>query len=333
MFYMRADVNEVIATGHVMRCMAIAGAMRLLGEDVTFLVADQTGKDFVEEKGYPAICLNSKWNELETELDTLQELIERLQIRRILVDSYQVTETYLATLQSYTSVIYLDDLDAFSYPCDRIINYAVYAGQCSYAREEKSRGHLLGTSYMPLRQAFWHLASKEVSDGAKHLLVLSGGADTYHFTRDFLRACENDDKHDITVICGRFHPDVQELERMAEQREHVIIKKNVTDIERYMKWADIAISAGGTTLYELCACGTPTISYALADNQMKNVTAFDELGLIPYCGDIRRESCIPQIWNQIRKWSKNPQQRKEVSQRMQTLVDGQGAMRLARELL
>ncbi len=34
---------------------------------------------------------------------------------------------------------------------------------------------------------------------------------------------------------------------------------------------DLAISAGGNTLYELCACGIPTIAIIIADNQRKFV--------------------------------------------------------------
>lgn len=67
------------------------------------------------------------------------------------------------------------------------------------------------------------------------------------------------------------------------------------DIEKYMMEADIAISAGGSTLYELCAIGTPTISYSFADNQLDNVTKFAEDGLIAYAGDARYQNVVPKI--------------------------------------
>ena len=68
-----------------------------------------------------------------------------------------------------------------------------------------------------------------------------------------------------------------------------------------MKKVDVAISAGGTTLYELCACGTPTISYSFADNQLNNVKQFDEDGIIPYAGDVRYEDISLSIRNNIKK--------------------------------
>lgn len=336
MFYIRTDANEIIATGHMMRCLAIADEIKAKGEEVTFLTADEKGQKLAEEKGYPVICLNSKWSEMESELGTLLGLVDKRSIQKILVDSYQATERYLAALQEHTSVIYMDDLDAFAYPCDRIINYEIYAKQCSYAKETRDKQHLLGPKYIPLRKQFRNMPQKEIRQEINQLLVLSGGSDTYHFTRDFLKtylACGQMKGFTVTIICGRYHEDYQELARMTDGRSDIILKRSVSDIERYMQRADIAVSAGGTTLYELCACGTPTFSYVLADNQKKNAAVFDKIGLIPYCGDIRKEDCILQILEQIYVWREKWEERKKVAERMQKLVDGKGAMRLAEKLI
>lgn len=335
MFYIRVDANEIIATGHVMRCLAIADAMRKLGETVIFLTADEKGEELINSRGYEVICLHSRWDALEEELDVLIKTIKTHSISKLLIDSYQVTYKYLEVLEAHTQVIYLDDLDAFPYPCSRIINYAVYAEECSYGKHEQKQ-HLLGCSYMPLREAFRGLPEKKNSHKISHLLLLSGGADRFHFTKKFLEKYtewEYAKDYILTVICGRFHEDYEELCQMAEEKENVIIKSNVTDIERYMQQADVAISAGGTTLYELCACGTPTISYLLADNQRKNVESFAWRGLIPYCGDVRTEAVSENILRQIALWAEKPDERAEISGKMQKLVDGKGAERLAKELL
>lgn len=333
MIYIRVDANEIIATGHVMRCMAIANALEKLGEHVTFLTADEKGKELIAKNGYEVICLHSQWDALENELDILVKVLKEEKAEKLIVDSYRVTDKYLKTLSSHAKVIYIDDLDAFEYPCDKIINYAVYADTCSYAK--KSNMHnLLGPSYMPMRENFCNMSKKHISSKIEHILFLSGGADKEHFVKHFLEKFkEQDQKYQLTIISGVYNEDYEELCKLVEGERNITLKRNVQNIEEYMKKADVAISAGGTTLYELCACGTPTISYMLADNQRKNVEAFQKLGLIPYCGDVRKEDVLEKIFCRLKKWQGKKEEREEISLKMQKLVDGNGAKRLAKAIL
>ena len=95
-----------------------------------------------------------------------------------------------------------------------------------------------------------------------------------------------------------------------------------------MEKADLAISAGGTTLYELSAKGTPAISYAFADNQLRNAEQFAADGLIPYAGDVRVDDVYGNIYLLYQK-CKNPGIRKQYSEKMQKVIDGRGAARIA----
>ena len=97
--------------------------------------------------------------------------------------------------------------------------------------------------------------------------------------------------------------------------------------------ADVAVSAGGTTLYELCACGTPTITYSCADNQLNNVLQFQEDGLMAYAGDIRNTNIFKKTEALLKRLDDSYQLRKECSEKMQGLVDGNGSIRIAEELI
>ena len=50
MFYIRADGNEKIGMGHIMRCLTVADALRKQGEEVLFLTADEKPVKFIEER-------------------------------------------------------------------------------------------------------------------------------------------------------------------------------------------------------------------------------------------------------------------------------------------
>ena len=258
--------------------------------------------------------------------------IERRGISRILIDSYQVTEHYLAALQEYVETIYIDDLNAFTYPVNTIICYANYWSKFRYEEQYDSVKFYLGTRYVPLREAFWNCEAKKIKPRVERLLILSGGADPYDAIGKILKQIDRTWYRQIDVICGKYNGRYCELKEIYRNEKNIHIHKTVTDIDKYMKNADIAISAGGTTLYELCACGTPTISYSLADNQLDNVKQFQEAQLIDYAGDVRYEDVALKVQNYLERYHGDSIMRREKSLKMQQTVDGKGALRLAREL-
>lgn len=52
MLYIRTDMNSVIASGHVMRCLAIADAAKALGEKITFILSDENAVSFITAHGH-----------------------------------------------------------------------------------------------------------------------------------------------------------------------------------------------------------------------------------------------------------------------------------------
>lgn len=73
----------------------------------------------------------------------------------------------------------------------------------------------------------------------------------------------------------------------------------LSDIENYMQMADLAISIGGTTLYELCTRGTPTICYIFTDNQMDNAMSFAYDDMMEYVGVLRHSGMIYRVYEKF----------------------------------
>ena len=91
MLYIRADMNRIIATGHVMRCLAIADAAEILGRKTTFILADDQAEELIKQRGHKTIILHTEWNNMDIELEQLKNIIMTYKIHALLVDSYQVT--------------------------------------------------------------------------------------------------------------------------------------------------------------------------------------------------------------------------------------------------
>lgn len=333
MIYIRADMNEQIATGHIMRCLSIADALRGLGEPVRFILADEQAVSLLKQRGYDAIVLHTQWNCMEEELSVLSQVIRNEHIDKLLIDSYQVTQRYLAELSKLVTTFYIDDLNLFEYPVDAVICYANYWKKFQYKINDKRTTYLLGMKYVPLKQAFWNCEAKIISEKADNLLILTGGSDPFNVTEQILDSIDTYQFQTIDVICGIYNTNYNKFVKKYENNKNIKFHQAVNNIEQYMKNADIAISAGGTTLYELCAIGTPAISFSFADNQLDNVRQFQEDELIDYAGDARMDDIAGTSNQYLTRYRNDFELRKEKSEKMQKMVDGKGAERIARAIV
>ncbi len=178
--YFRTDGNEEIATGHIMRCLSIARACASLSMGVRFLVSDENSVSILKERfafpdEFPAICLHSDYQAPEKELPALKKVLKEAPDAdvKLFVDSYFVTEAYLAALQKYCPTAYLDDLLAFDYPVDFIVNYDMEEEPACY---RKAAHRLTGAAYTPLREQFQNV-SYEVRPKVRDIFLSAGGTD------------------------------------------------------------------------------------------------------------------------------------------------------------
>lgn len=329
MLFIRADSNPYIATGHIMRCLSLADELRKKGKDVNFVVAEPYFQNFIQARGYSCTVLGTAYNHMEEELSVFLPLLERVRPELVILDSYFVTPKYMETLKNIAPLLYIDDLNAFDYPADAVVNYNIYGPEFPYPQNKK---YFLGPQYAPLRKEFQGLKRRVVRERAENILISTGGTDQYHVA---LRCAEylwkNPPTEDMIfhLVLGAMNQDVAELERIAEKSPFIQLHRQVTNMCSLMLQCDVAISAAGTTLYELCACGLPTVTYILADNQIPGARAFQKSGLMFYAGDVREgDRFAKQIFIGSKELG-NVKLRQEIAQRMQALVDGEGARRLA----
>jgi UDP-2,4-diacetamido-2,4,6-trideoxy-beta-L-altropyranose hydrolase len=341
MILFRADGNEQIGMGHIMRCLTIADAFQRKGNECLFVLADESVKAIVEKRGFQTIVLHTDFRELESELEKIIPVIQSVDTEWIFVDSYYVSSAYFESLRECCKVAYMDDLAMFAYPVDVLINYNVYAPDIGY-KEFYQKEHvnfpkaILGINYAPLRDEFRSTSFREQNQKCKRVFLSTGGADPIHLALDFVNyiiAELSENEFEFHVILGAMNPDKDKINQLAAQCDSLIIHQNVENMVELMTSCDIAVSAAGSTLYELCACGIPTITYVLADNQILGAEAFQERNLMVNLGDARENKHLPeQIDKAIRELNMDFEGRKSMSRRMRNMVDGFGADRIVGEI-
>ncbi len=359
----RVDANNKIGMGHIMRCLSIADAFYEVGCQVEFIIADEGVSGVINDRGYKTIVLNSDYTMME-----MERWPKDLQAEFTIVDSYFVTAKYLLLLRekmnsSNGKLVYIDDVFSFPYPVDILVNYNVYANSTVYnkmysdSNVEKPR-MILGTKYTPLRSMFRDVDKKKQSKIINNILISTGGADELHVALAIVKSLLSDDAKGLSgnfrtarvyhFLLGTMNSDKDEIKKAVSANEHIIIHENVMDMKTLIESMDLVISAAGSTLYEISACGVPLITYSIADNQLLGAEAFERLGLAVNIGDLRdpksidhnsvtggelNTDAVNRIKTAIDALTLNHENACKMGKQMQEMIDGYGANRMVREIL
>lgn len=330
MIYIRADANKNIGMGHVMRCLSIADAMLRYDEDIIFVLADDTVSKLINDRGFKTVVLNTDYRKMDSEIENWPKEEADL----IIVDSYFVTNSFFDGLKCKGRLAYIDDLFSFQYNVDMLINYNVYADRARYEElynDSRMPMLLLGPEYAPLRKMFSSVKAKKQNEVVKDILFSTGGSDSLHLALSIIKA-----KHDDLIyhfIVGPLNCDKEEIKTLASKNAGVVIHENVTDMKSLISDCDIAVSAAGSTLYEICACGTPIITFVTADNQVDGADYFEKAGLAVNAGDMRLDSDpVGRLLKNVGELADDEAKRAKMSKMAQEKVDGKGAERIAKAL-
>lgn len=333
MIAFRVDANEKIATGHLMRCMAIAKGFQTIGEEVVFFLAEEKETQRLKAQNIPYIVLNSQWNDMEQEIPVLKQLLEQHAITVLIVDSYQATSFYLESLNQSARVIYMDDMAKEIYQIAGVIHYSNWFWDTTYKKcyENLDTVCIAGMEYTPLREEFYPSKEKRVK---KNILLTTGGTDPYNVAGQLLEYVKKKkdntfDNIHFLVISGSMNRNKSFLEQLESENSWITLCENVNNMGELMRDSYLAVSAGGTTLYELCACKVPTVSFSFADNQEGFTKEMGEQGIMYYAGDARKkDALIETIYNQLLEMWNNESLCGQYRKKMGKLVDGKGVERI-----
>ena len=335
----RADGNSDVGAGHIMRCISIADAAGKKGFRSVFMTAGAEFGEILRAHGHEQMVLGTDYRKMESETGRLVAALRQVFPEALIVDSYFVTPRYFSLLRACTGyrIVTMDDMALFPYDCDMLVNYNIYGGEweAKYRYIYRDGGCpdlLLGTRFVPLREEFLTEKRGSVRKEGKQILVSTGGADTEHFTLALLDAIRRHPSDKVFhLILGSMNPDREEIRKRAAGLRDIEIHENVREMAKLMLMCDAAISAAGSTLYELCATQTPTITYVLEDNQKPGATAFEKSGILQNAGDLR-ETGATELADRLIGGAialcDDEELREKISLMQQNAVDGCGADRI-----
>ncbi|HEY7371483.1 MAG TPA: UDP-2,4-diacetamido-2,4,6-trideoxy-beta-L-altropyranose hydrolase [Polyangia bacterium] len=330
----RTTASKQIGFGHLRRCLTLAGELRRAGgaaASVYFWIdGDPAAVAVAAAAGFQARLVSGP------EPDATAALLDAGELDTLVVDSYAVTPaSFSAWRPRAGALVVIDDLADRELDVDVVVNGSPYAAQLSY-RTAPDVVRLLGPRYALLRPIFRELPRRPAAPRVARVLVTLGGADPHSSTTAVVEVVQRAlPGAALDVVVGPLFGPVPELDRRgAGDRERLRLHRDLDDLSPLMSAADLAVSGGGQTLYELAATGVPTVALCLADNQEPNIAALAGVSLLP-AGRVEASAAdrFRSVEEGCGRLAADPALRQRMSDAGRALIDGQGAARVADVIL
>lgn len=313
-----------IGFGHITRCSSIYQAFEELNFNPKMIInADNSIVELVKDFN----CFLVDW------INNFDSIINEITTYDIIfIDSYKASEELYFKINSLNNFcVYFDDFNRITYPKGIIINGALGAENLDYSNQSSKL--LLGTKYTPLRKIFWEKSNKIIKENIESIMITFGGDDIRNLTPRVLSLLSNNFPNIIkNVIIGKSFTNIDEIKEIIDKNTNLYFNPNPSQLRDIMMESDIAISAGGQTLYELASVGTTTIVVSIAENQNNSIKAFMEKNFFIFVGNYNEESLMNKINTSIAK-IKEYIYRLSISNRLNNLFYTNGSKNIVKEIL
>lgn len=352
----RVDASSEMGIGHLMRCLTLANALvkhqksyvkfvcrhlpealhnqlLLNGHDVALL----TG---VDEAPLENKLNHSKWLGVRQRFDALETIStigERLW-QWLIVDHYGIDEEWQSLLRPTVSkIMVIDDLSDRTHNCDLLLDQTYQQLPDKYLPLVPKKCHLLlGTNFSLLRPEFKVLRAESIKRRKtwqfENLLITMGGADIHNATLVILKGllnCKLPENLTITVVLGSNTQDIGSIAVATSGlpcEVHVI--QSTPNLASLMVKADLVIGAAGTTSWERCCLGVPSVMAVLAKNQELIANSLHDAGAAVNLGYITSADFTCDLKEKVDMFIKKPSLLEGYSNNAASIVDGRGVDRV-----
>ncbi|MEQ5726521.1 UDP-2,4-diacetamido-2,4,6-trideoxy-beta-L-altropyranose hydrolase [Providencia rettgeri] len=348
----RADSGFEIGTGHMMRCLTLANALRNNGHDIFFVSKPHTGNiiDKVKQNNfdYATLTINdtpyddlyhSRWlgsSQMDDAMQTVGIINQCIKksVDLIIVDHYAIDHRWEEILKQHTKrILVIDDLADRKHNCDYLLDQTFMRTKQDYqSLLPKDCQLMLGSQFALLRPEFikpleliQQIRLKSKNQMATHILVMMGGTDPLNVSAKVLDALLLDKENKkITVVLGPTAPHYDSVKAYCEHDKRITIMSDISNVAELMLNHDICIGAAGTTSLERCSMGLPSILVAFAENQIPILTMLGNFGAVIV---FTLEDSHEQILSKL-NYLRTPENYQRMTERCLEVCDGKGVKKV-----
>ena len=306
----RAEASVAIGIGHVMRCLTLADRLAANGAEIAFACSSAT-VETVPGLTYPIV----------DDRDGGDILV---------IDHYGLGEEYeRAARTSYRRIMVIDDLPNRRHDCDLLLDQTAGRAPEQWRPLVPAHARLLtGGQYALLRPEFERTPCRPRSS-LDAILIGLGGTDPGNATELALEGIRLSRlTASVTVVLGGRAPHLQSVKAKAQTMNGVTVLTDVAAMADLMDQADLAIGAGGTSAWERCRLGLPSLMLEIAANQKDVIRALVQAGAAVHCPTDASAMAAT-----LRHLHESPDSLTRLSANAATVCPGNGAERVAQILL
>jgi UDP-2,4-diacetamido-2,4,6-trideoxy-beta-L-altropyranose hydrolase len=350
----RTDASTEMGTGHVMRCLALAEGLRDLGTKSRFICREHRGNliERIAAEGHEVAAMPvdspparppagyASWVGGEIASDARQTLsLVPATANWMIVDHYGLDARWEGRVrQQVGKVMVIDDLANRPHCCDLLLDQTLGRRHSDYAELVPAFALVrCGATYAMLRPEFGRSRAAALAGRGdrqlRRVLVTLGGSDPTNVTAVVLRALQASDLPDdaeIVVVAGPSSPCTAEIMQLARLgRIPTRVVTNVSNMAELMFWADLAVGAAGSTAWERCCLGLPTVMTILADNQKFIALSLEDSGAVLNVGDANDPLLGSRLQTAIAELVTQPSRLAAMSDAAARVTEGTGASQMA----
>lgn len=332
----RADGGAGIGLGHITRCLALAKQLRARGAELVFVTSpeDPAVLDKIKAAGCLVETLPKECAE-DAAIALLLDVAAKKPTSLIVADSYRIELKHQRAIKAAgLKLLALDDFGSGRFAADFVLNPNLTARPGNYAAEASTR-LLLGPRYALLRPEFLRAAALPPEpSAAPRVLITMGGSDPAGLTREAWKCVDAlGGDFSVDLLAGSAYPDVAALARDAAAARHPAgVHHDPADIAGLMRRATLAVTAAGSTCWELACLGVPAVLLVSADNQQGVADGLAASGFAISLGSARpfpAEGLSAAVASLLADSSR----REAMASAGRALVDGGGADRVVEAVL
>lgn len=319
--------------GHFMRCLALAQKWQKENGYICFLINDNDNLvNRIIDENMDYIIYNK-------DIGTVDDALFLSKIAKdydwVVVDGYLFNEDYFDILRenNLKFLLFDDDGRLTHYNANIILNQNLHADINLYSSKKEDYTHLLlGSKFILLRNEFLENTGykKTIKNQAKNILITLGGSDTNNHSLKVLKAINNSrfDDLEIIILLGANNVHEDSINSYVDENNlNVKVLRNVSNVSHIMKWADLAFSSGGTTVWELAFMGVPSIIGSVSKVEELLINGLDQYNLFKTVYSIEKLSLndLTECFDEV---IQNKRLRTEFSENGRNFVDGYGSERI-----